>query len=176
MKSEYLSSIIKHSETYKTLAEKTLERIPEDKIKWNYNEVSNSIGVIVKHISGNMLSRWTDFLTTDGEKEWRHRDSEFENDIHSKKELMKKWNEGWKCYFKALNSLKDEDLTKKILIRNEKHTVEDAINRQLAHYSYHIGQIVYLAKMICGEDWISLSVPKNKSKEYNLEKFAKQRV
>jgi hypothetical protein len=173
MKSEYLSSIIKHSETYKTLAEKTLDRIPEDMIQWEYNEVSNSIGVIVKHISGNMLSRWTDFLTTDGEKEWRHRDSEFENDIHNKKELMKKWNEGWKCYFKALNSLKEEDLKRIILIRNEEHTVEDAINRQLAHYSYHIGQIVYLAKLICGEDWISLSVPKGKSKEFNLEKFAK---
>jgi hypothetical protein len=154
------------------LAEKTFDQIPEEKLFWQYNDESNSIATIVKHLWGNMLSRWTDFLTTDGEKESRNRDAEFENDIKTKAELIEKWNEGWDCLFNALHSLKEEDLNKIVYIRNQGHTVIDAINRQLAHYPHHIGQIIYVGKM-CAEKWNSLSIPKNGSNAFNTEKFAK---
>jgi hypothetical protein len=122
-----------------------------------------------------MLSRWTEFMTTDGEKEWRNRDAEFENDVKSREELLNKWNEGWTCFFKALDSLQPQDLAKIIYIRNQGHTVLEAINRQLAHYPHHIGQILFLAKMIVGSNWQSLSIPKNKSGEFNAEKFSKEK-
>jgi Protein of unknown function (DUF1572) len=118
-----------------------------------------------------MLSRWTDFLTTDGEKESRQRDAEFENDITTRAEMLAKWKEGWNCLLDALGSLKDEDLDKIIYIRNQGHTVEEAINRQLAHYPYHVGQIVYIAKMSAGK-WNSLSITRGESKNYNQEKFS----
>ena len=118
-----------------------------------------------------MLSRWTDFLTSDGEKKWRQRDAEFENDITGREELLAKWEEGWECVFNAINPLTEEELTKEILIRNETLSVVDAINRQLAHYAYHVGQIVFIGKMLCGNKWTSLSIPKGKSKEYNADKF-----
>jgi hypothetical protein len=119
-----------------------------------------------------MLSRWTDFLTSDGEKDWRDRDAEFENDIASKQELLDKWEEGWTCFLNTLNSLEDSDLEKTIYIRNQGHTVLEAINRQLAHYPYHIGQILFLGKMLCNDKWTSLSVPKGTSKDFNAQKFA----
>ena len=169
----YLSSITKQFEYYKSLGEKTFEQVPEKKLFWKINEESNSIAMIVKHLNGNMLSRWTDFMTTDGEKEWRRRDEEFDNDIQSKSELISKWNEGWNCLFEALRPLANDDLEKEIFIRNMGHSVTEAINRQLAHYSYHVGQIVFLGKCIQNSEWASLSIPKGKSKEYNLEKFAK---
>jgi hypothetical protein len=118
-----------------------------------------------------MLSRWTDFLTSDGEKEFRNRDAEFENDIHSKQEMLEKWNEGWSVLFNALKTLKDDDLETIIYIRNQGHTVMEAINRQLTHYPYHIGQIVFIGKM-CAENWTSLSIPKGNSKEFNDNKFS----
>ncbi len=149
---------------YKQLGEKTFAQLPEEKLFFQYNTESNSIAVIVKHLHGNMLSRWTDFLTSDGEKEWRQRDAEFENDPVTREELLRTWNEGWNCLFAALNALTNEDLTKTVYIRNEAHTAEDAIMRQLAHYPYHVGQIIYIGKMIAGESWTSLSIPKNKSK------------
>src|SRR5579885_1976315 len=127
MQTDYLQSVRKQFEYYKMLGDKTLERVPEEKIFWQYNQESNSIGTIVKHLWGNMLSRWTDFLTSDGEKEWRNRDAEFENDIKTKEELLQKWNEGWACFFKALNALTDEDLNKTIYIRNMGQSVTDAI-------------------------------------------------
>ncbi len=120
-----------------------------------------------------MMSRWTDFLTTDGEKDWRNRDAEFEPDIRSKEELLAKWNEGWNCLFEAINSINREDFGTIIYIRNMGHTIVEAINRQLAHYSYHIGQIVFIGRMIKGEEWKSLSIPKGKSMKYNKEKFSK---
>jgi len=126
----------------------------------------------VKHLWGNMMSRWTDFLTTDGEKEWRNRDAEFENDITSQDEIMDKWNEGWGVFLNTLRSLNENDLEKIIYIRNQGHTVLEAINRQLAHYPYHIGQIVFIGKM-CAEQWNSLSIPKGNSKQYNADKFSK---
>lgn len=122
-----------------------------------------------------MLSRWTDFLTTDGEKEWRKRDEEFENGQLSKGELLSKWNEGWDSLFKALSTLKTDDLERIIYIRNQGHTVIEAINRQLAHYPYHIGQIVFIGKMLKGNQWKSLSIPKGKSAEYNADKFLQER-
>ena len=168
----YLDGIQKQFEYYKSLAEKTFAQLPEEKLFWQYNAESNSIAIIVQHLSGNMLSRWTDFLTTDGEKEWRNRDAEFDNDSTTAENIMDKWNAGWAALFNALNSLTENDLHKQIYIRNEAHTVTEAIYRQLAHYSYHVGQIVYIGKMICNESWISLSVPKGKSKEFNAEKFS----
>ena len=120
-----------------------------------------------------MLSRWTDFLITDGEKPWRNRDSEFENDIKTRQELLDIWNEGWECLFNALNSIKRDDWEKDIYIRSERHSIVDAINRQLAHYPYHIGQIVFIGKMVAGSGWDSLSIPKGKSDAFNTEKFGK---
>jgi len=169
----YLESVKKQFGYYKMLGEKTFEQIPENRLFWQLNEESNSISMIVKHLSGNMLSRWTDFLTTDGEKEWRKRDEEFDNDIKTKKELLLRWNEGWKCLFETINTLTERDFEKEIYIRNMGHTVPEAINRQLAHYPYHIGQIVFIGKIIQNENWNSLSIPKGESKKYNNEKFTK---
>lgn len=173
MNIDYLESAKKQFEYYKMLGDKTISQLPDEKLFWQYNEESNSIAVIVKHLHGNMLSRWTDFLTSDGEKEWRQRDAEFDNDLNSKEELVQKWNEGWNCLFDTLNSLKEEDFSKTIYIRNQEHSITEAINRQLAHYPYHVGQIVFIGKMICDNKWVSLSIPKGNSNTYNAEKFAK---
>lgn len=172
MTNDYLDSTKKQFEYYKLLDEKTFAQIDDEKLFWQYNEESNSIAMIVKHLWGNMLSRWTDFLTTDGEKEWRDRDAEFDNDITTREELINKWNEGWQCLFNALDLLTNDDLQKEIFIRNQGHSVTEAINRQLAHYPYHIGQIVFLGKMICNNSWTSLSIPKNISRQFNADKFA----
>jgi hypothetical protein len=166
MSNEYLENSIKQFELYKSLAEKTFDQVPDDKLFWQYNEDCNTIGVIVKHLWGNMLSRWTNFLTTDGEKDWRERDAEFENDIQTRKELMDKWNEAWNCLFNTLNSLTAADLDKTVYIRNQGHKVTDAINRNLAHCAYHIGQIVYIGKMVHKDEWHSLSIPKGQSKQF----------
>lgn len=172
MDKNYLESVLKQFKYYKSLGYKTLEQLGEEEIHWQQNKDSNSIAIIVKHLWGNMMSRWTDFLTTDGEKEWRQRDAEFENDIKTKKELLDKWNEGWNCLFNALNPLTEKDLETIIYIRNEGHSVLEAINRQLAHYPYHIGQMVYIAKLLKGKDFNSLSIPKNKSAAFNADKFS----
>jgi hypothetical protein len=172
MENNYLGSVIKQFEYYKMLGERTLDQLPDEKLFWQYNEESNSIATIIKHLWGNMMSRWTDFLTSDGEKEWRNRDAEFENDISTRQELMNKWNEGWDVFLKTLHSLREEDLSKIIYIRNQGHTVMEAINRQLAHYPYHVGQMVFLGKM-CAAQWSSLSIPKGSSSQYNAEKYAK---
>jgi hypothetical protein len=169
----YIDTIKKQFEYYKSLGEKTFNQISEDQLFWQPNEESNSIAMIVKHLNGNMLSRWTDFLTSDGEKQWRKRDTEFDNDIKTKEELIFKWNQGWSCLFDTINQLTDNDLDKIIYIRNMGHSVSEAINRQLAHYPYHIGQIVYIGKLIQNEKWNSLSIPKGKSKDYNKDKFSK---
>lgn len=169
---DFLESALKQFEYYKLLGEKSFAQVSDEQLFWQYNQDSNSIATIVKHLWGNMMSRWTDFLTTDGEKEWRNRDDEFENDIHSREEIMKLWNEGWNCLFNAINPLQEEDLGKIVYIRNMGQTVTEAINRQLAHYPYHIGQIVYIARMTA-KDWKSLSIPKGQSNDYNKEKFAR---
>lgn len=170
--SPYLTSVRKQFEYYKQLGEKTFAQLPDEALFWQYNPESNSIATIVKHLWGNMLSRWTDFLSFDGEKEWRQRDAEFENDISSREEMLQKWEEGWTCFFKALDSLQEEDLQRIVYIRNMGHTVMEAINRQLAHYPYHIGQIVFIGKMIKDSGWTSLSIPRNQSGTYNADKFS----
>lgn len=171
----YLESVKKQFLYYKALGEKAMEQLEPEQLFVAVNEDTNSIATIVKHISGNMLSRWTDFLTSDGEKEWRNRDAEFENDLQNKKEVLSVWKKGWDCLENALNGLKPEQLSDIIYIRNEGHTVIEAINRQLAHYPYHIGQIVFYAKQLKKSEWNSLSIPKNKSGNYNTEKFAKEK-
>ncbi|MCZ2298756.1 MAG: DUF1572 domain-containing protein [Chitinophagales bacterium] len=172
MNEQYLSNTIKLFEYYKTLGEKTIDQLKEENLFWQYNENSNSIAIIVKHLWGNMLSRWTNFLTTDGEKEWRKRDEEFENNFTSKNELLEKWNEGWQCLLSTLKNLSVNDLDKTVYIRNQGHLVTDAINRQLAHYASHIGQIIFIGKMIKNNEWQTLSIPKGSSAKFNQEKFA----
>ncbi|WP_370090434.1 DUF1572 family protein [Ekhidna sp.] len=161
---------------YKSLGERTFDALSDEELHLIPADGSNSIPTMVKHLWGNMLSRWTNFLTEDGEKDWRDREGEFETTIKTREEMMEKWEEGWKCFLNAINSLKEDDLQRIVYIRNEGHTVIDAIHRQLAHYSYHIGQIVYLAKMIKGEEWKSLSIPKGGSEEYNKEKFSESKA
>lgn len=176
MPKNYLESVTKQFLYYKTIGEKAMEQLEPEQLFVSVNEDTNSIATIVKHLSGNMLSRWTDFLTTDGEKEWRNRDEEFELHLDPDKEaLMNVWNKGWNCFFEALNSLLPEQLESIIYIRNEGHTVLEAINRQLAHYPYHVGQIVFYAKLLKKSEWNSLSIPKNKSRSYNAEMFAQEK-
>lgn len=171
----YLESVKKQFLYYKLLGEKAMEQLEPEQLFVSVNDDTNSIAVIVQHLSGNMLSRWTDFLTTDGEKEWRHRDGEFDATIQTKEALLAIWNQGWDCFLDALQSLTPEQLSTIIYIRNEGHTVVEAINRQLAHYPYHIGQMVFYAKMLKKGEWDSLSIPKNKSNTYNAAKFSKEK-
>lgn len=171
----YMDTCIAVFRQYKTLAEKAMEQLDEAQLNWLPSPESNSVALIVKHLYGNMLSRWTDFLTTDGEKEWRNRDSEFISEQNiSKEALNRMWEEGWKVMFNTLHTLTDADLDKKVKIRGEEHSVLEALQRQTAHYSYHVGQIVYLAKICKDKDWKSLSIPKNKSKEFNEKMFGKK--
>ncbi|MCF2495132.1 DUF1572 family protein [Dyadobacter chenhuakuii] len=175
MESTYLSSVVKQFEYYKMLGEKAMMQLPDEAIFWRYNAESNSIALIVNHIVGNMLSRFTDFLTTDGEKPWRNRDAEFEDMFANREELLTYWNKGWVCLLNALGELTEADLEKIVYIRNDGHSVVEAINRQLAHYPYHIGQIVFIAKMAAGEKWEALSIPRNKSNDYNARKFTNEK-
>ena len=158
----FLESVKKRFADYKEIAEKAIEQLEPSQLFSSPNADTNSIAMIVQHMAGNMLSRWTDFLTTDGEKEWRQRDDEFESMLNTKEEVMNAWNKGWNCFFKALNELKSDQLLDTIYIRNEAHTVLDAINRQLAHYPYHVGQIIFYAKMLKSDEWNSLSIAKKK--------------
>lgn len=168
-----LESVKKQFRTYKKLGEQAIDQLEPEQLFLATNADTNSIATIVQHISGNMLSRWTDFLTSDGEKPWRDRDAEFIEVEQDKVELMKRWEEGWACLFHALDSLQPEQLFHTIYIRNEGHTVIEAIHRQLAHYPSHIGQIIYAAKWLKKSDWNSLSIPRNASQEFNREKFDK---
>jgi ribosomal protein S18 acetylase RimI-like enzyme len=173
MESDYLESARKQFEYYKLLGDRTFAQVPDEALFVQPDEDSNSIATMVKHLWGNMLSRWTDFLVSDGEKPSRNRDAEFENDLTSREEVLSKWNEGWGCLFSALNGLRPEDLDRIVYIRNQGHTVVEAINRQLAHYPYHVGQIVFLGKMLAREGWTTLSIPKGGSGSFNVEKFSK---
>jgi len=176
MEENYLVDIRKLFAYYKTLGEGAMQQVSEKDLFWQYDSNSNSIAIIVKHISGNMLSRWTNFLSSDGEKKWRDRDNEFDYDLGSQKELMGVWNKGWDCLFDTLDSLQPSDLQKTIYIRNTGHSVSEALNRQLAHYAAHIGQIIFLSKMISKEKWQSLSIPKGASKDFNKVKFSKNTI
>lgn len=173
--SSYLNSARKQFEYYKSLGDKTFQQLTEEQIFWHPNEENNSVAIIVKHIAGNMLSRWTNFLTEDGEKEWRNRDKEFINSFETKEDVIAYWEEGWNCLFNAINPLITEDSERIIYIRNQGHTVTEAINRQLCHYAYHVGQIVFLAKILLDSNWKSLSIPKGQSTDYNKDKFSKEK-
>ncbi len=177
---DFLRSANRQFTYYKILGEKAIEQLEPEQLFISLNEDTNSVAIIVKHLHGNMLSRWTDFLTTDGEKPSRDRDGEFDASAslsnQTKEYVLSIWNEGWDCLFNTLNSLKSDDLDKIIYIRNEGHTVLEAINRQLAHYPYHVGQMVFYAKLLKKTEWDSLSIPKNKSNEYNSDKFSKKKT
>lgn len=168
----YLESAGKLLRYYKSLGEGAIAQITDEQMHWTYNESSNSIAVIIRHIAGNSLSRWSDFLTSDGEKPWRNRDEEFEDPSASKLELLELWNKGWECLFNAIAQIKEEDLKRIVYIRNEGHTVLEAINRTLAHLPYHVGQIVFIAKTLTGNDWTTLSIAKGQSTGYNSGKFS----
>jgi hypothetical protein len=172
---EILLSIRKLFTYYKGLGEKSIQQINDQDINWRPNPSCNSISLIVHHLSGNMLSRFTDFLTTDGEKEWRNRDAEFEVGYFTKAEMMEAWEQGWSKLFQAMDSLLDEDLRKTVYIRNEGHAVLDALQRQLAHYPYHVGQIVFIAKQLKGDAFNSLSIPLGGSKSFNSDKFSQEK-
>lgn len=164
----YLDDALESFRAYKRLAEKALAQITEEEYFATLDDESNSIAVILKHMAGNMLSRWADFLTTDGEKPDRNRDLEFVVEPGTTKESIDAyWERGWNCLFSALETLEIADFDRKVLIRKEEHTVIQAINRQLTHYAYHIGQLVFLAKHFRSLEWKSLSIPRNKSIEFN---------
>ncbi|MGN6618387.1 MAG: DUF1572 family protein [Ilyomonas sp.] len=168
----FLQDVIKRFNNYKQLGDKTFEQLKEEDFFFLPSPDSNSIAIIIQHMYGNMLSRWTNFLTEDGEKDWRKRDAEFEPADATKDDLFSFWNEGWKCLLQTLQSLKEDDLMKTIHIRSEPLFAYDAILRQLAHYAYHVGQIITIARMIKDKDWKSLSIPKGSSQQYN-EKMQK---
>ncbi|SMD32669.1 Protein of unknown function [Reichenbachiella faecimaris] len=175
MKDNYLLSIKKQFLYNRDLGWKTIAQVPSEKLNWTYNDESNGITQIVKHLSSNMLSRWTDFLTSDGEKEWRNRDEEFEGEELNFEQIKALWDKGWDCLINSIDQLKAGDLEKIVFIRNQGHTVVEAINRQLSHYSYHVGQIVFIGKMIRNNHWESLSIPKGQSSSYNKEMFSKDK-
>lgn len=172
---DYLESVRKLFRYYKKLGEQAMAQLEPEQLFAAPNADSNSIAVIVKHLWGNMRSRWTDFFTSDGEKPWRQRDAEFENDWTTREEVMGKWEEGWACFLDTLDRIQESDLERIVYIRNEGHTVLEAINRQLAHYPYHVGQIIFVAKMCKTGAWDSLSIPRNQSASFNADKFAQDK-
>lgn len=172
---EFLQSAQKQFEYYKMLGEKAIAQVSDEQLAWQHNEESNSIAIIVQHLAGNMFSRWTDIFTTDGEKPWRKRDEEFVPHVSGRGELMQLWENGWKCLLDTLGNIKEEDYDKPVYIRNQGHSITEAVNRQLCHYAYHVGQIVFIAKLMSGANWQSLSIPRGKSVSYNNEKFAAQK-
>jgi hypothetical protein len=159
---QYLDNSIKAFQSLKSTAEKAMAQLSPEQYHWQPDPESNSVTILIKHLTGNMFSRWTDFLTTDGEKPNRNRDSEFEDENLAHEQLIARWERGWNVLFDALSALTADDLLKTVLIRNEPHTVMKAIHRQLTHYAAHIGQIYYIAKMLKGENWQSLTIPKKK--------------
>lgn len=165
--SKYLSDAVRSFEGYKRLAERAVEQVSDEELFAEIDPESNSIAIIIKHIAGNLRSRWSDFLTSDGEKPERNRDTEFELAADTRDSLMDAWSGGWQILFETLETLAPDDLARTVTIRGEPHTVVEAINRQLTHYAYHVGQIVFLAKHLRSTEWKTLSVPRNRSAEYN---------
>jgi hypothetical protein len=172
--SNYLPSTIKQFRYYRQLGEQAMRQVSEEQLFYTPDALNNSIAIIVQHLWGNMRSRWTDFRESDGEKTWRNRDEEFEAVIETPMVLWQKWNEGWEVLFTALDAIQPNELAKLVYIRRQGHTIVEAVNRQLAHYAYHVGQIVLLAKLYQGEQWQTLSIAKGQSKAYNTEKFKKE--
>ena len=174
MNLKFIESALKQFLYYKQLGDKTFHQLSTTDFFWQPSSESNSIAIIVKHMHGNMLSRWTDIFTTDGEKEWRNRDVEFETDGTTAELVLQQWEQGWDRLFKTMNSLTEMDLERIVYIRAEPHTVLEAINRQLAHYPYHVGQLVFIGKMLMNDKWESLSIPKNTSSTFNREIIKKK--
>jgi hypothetical protein len=164
----YHKDAVSAMRAYKKLAEKAIAQLKDEEFFVTLDEEANSVAVVMKHMAGNMISRWTDFLTSDGEKPDRNRDMEFVIDAQTTKDdVIAYWERGWKCVLDAIEPLSTEDFEKTVLIRGEKHTIVQAINRQLMHYAYHIGQIVFLAKHFRSAEWKSLSIPRNRSADFN---------
>jgi hypothetical protein len=159
---------------YKNLAERAMQQVSDEQLFAQLDPEANSIAIIVKHLAGNMRSRWTDFLTTDGEKPERNRDREFIDPPDRRSAVLEEWEHGWACLFRSLESLADTDLGRTVTIRGEAHSVMQAINRQMAHYPHHVGQIVLLAKHFADSQWQSLSVPRNRSGEFNQKVAARE--
>jgi hypothetical protein len=184
MNADYLNSAKQQFLYYKQLGDKTMAQLSDEQLYWQYNDAGNSIASMVKHLSGNMLSRWTDFLTTDGEKDFRKRDEEFKLSVGSnaagvnecsRAVITERWEQGWACLFTALDAINEENFDTVIYIRNQGHSIPEAVNRQMMHYAYHVGQMVYLGRMMKGDDWQSLSISQGDSKAYNAEKFAQEK-
>ncbi|MFT5725481.1 MAG: hypothetical protein ACI9JN_002606 [Bacteroidia bacterium] len=174
---DYLTSIHRQFTYYKQLGDKTIAQLDDDQLFKEIVVDTNSVAIIAKHIAGNQLSRWTDFWSTDGEKEWRNRDTEFELiDLTTRKQILDKWEQGWRCLFDAVDSINEDNFHNLVYIRNMGHTIPDAVNRQLCHYSYHVGQMVFLGKLLKGSQWSPLSIPKGQSETYNQDKFAKPKT
>lgn len=173
MEKHYIENIQKTFLQYKVLGEKAMAQVEEKRLFWAFNNESNSIAIIVQHLSGNMISRFTNFYEEDGEKTWRNRDHEFDSVLTTRAEVMEAWTNGWNVFLQVVKHLEPADLHKTITIRNEQHTVIEALQRQLAHYSYHIGQIVFLSKMVAQDQWNSLSIPKNQSDDFNRKMTGK---
>lgn len=173
MNSEQLmiEAAIQSSEYDKRMAERAIDQVPDRKMHESLSSETNSIVVIMKHIAGNLKSRWTDFLTSDGEKPWRNRDTEFVDDFKSRDELMAFWEAGWQCLFDALRALTVDDLTKTVQIRGHDHTVPMAIHRSNAHIAYHVGQIVMIARIQVGDDWKTLTIEAGQSENFNRERW-----
>lgn len=163
----YLADCLTLFRHYKGRADRALAQVTDEQLFTVLDTESNSIAIIIKHMTGNMRSRWTDFLTTDGEKPNRHRDSEFVDPPQTRAALLADWEEGWNLVFSALEPLTDQDLSRVVFIRGEKHSIMQAINRQVAHYAMHIGQIIFLAKHLAHDHWQTLSIPRNRSAEFN---------
>ena len=172
---EFIRSARKEFQRYKSMGEKTFAQLSDSELLHTYHPEDNSIAQITKHIVGNMRSRWTNFLTEDGEKTWRHRDTEFENPYNTKVELLAAWEDGWELVFSALDSIDSENFNTTVYIRKEPHSIIDAVHRQIAHYASHVGQIVFLGKSIKGDKWESLSIPKGQSEAFNQKYFEGQK-
>lgn len=175
MMENYLNSAKRQFTYYQSLGDKTFQQLSDEDLFWQYHPDVNSIAVIVQHLWGNMRSRWINFLTEDGEKSWRNRDQEFEAVIQDRTELLTKWDEGWNCVFQALDSIQPPHYQQLVYIRNQGHSLTEAINRQMNHYAYHVGQIVQIGKMCRGAEWVSLSIPKGQSNTFNETHFSKEK-
>lgn len=170
-----LDSLRKLFAYYKSLGEKAMAQVTDEQLFWQATPEGNSIAILVKHLWGNMRSRFTDFLTSDGEKPDRNRDTEFEMEMAHRMVVEEYWEKGWKILFAALDELTPEDLVRIVYIRNEGHMVIEALHRQLGHYAYHVGQMVLLSRTMAGDDWTSLSIPKGKSEEFNQKRFSAEK-
>jgi Protein of unknown function (DUF1572) len=171
--SEFLSAVINAFEANKRMADRAVAQVADDKLHVALDPNTNSIAVIMKHVAGNLASRWTDFLSTDGEKPGRKRDDEFVDTFKNRGELLEAWERGWACLLTTLRALKPDDLAKTVTIRGEPHTVPLAMSRSLAHTAYHIGQIVQVARIHAGDVWTNLTIPRGGSEQFNMTSWGK---